>query len=62
MQRRKFIHQASAAALLLLAPKELLASQNNTQKRSREFVFIEAEQFTDHGGWELDQQSMDQIQ
>jgi hypothetical protein len=31
------------------------------EARTGEFVFLEAEQFADLGGWDLDQQSMDQM-
>ncbi|MEO0470977.1 MAG: FAD-dependent oxidoreductase, partial [Bacteroidota bacterium] len=61
MKRRQFFSNAGKAALLLLAPTNLFAQRKNDEKFSGEFVFIEAEQFADHGGWELDQQSMDQM-
>ncbi len=61
MKRRKFIDNASKAALLLLAPKELFANKGALDKLSGSFVFVEAEQFASYGGWELDQQSMDQM-
>ncbi|MEL7162320.1 MAG: FAD-dependent oxidoreductase, partial [Bacteroidota bacterium] len=57
MQRRQFINTVGKASLLLLAPTEMLAGK----PVSETFVFVEAEQFADHGGWELDQQAMDQM-
>ncbi|MEO0732320.1 MAG: FAD-dependent oxidoreductase [Bacteroidota bacterium] len=57
MQRRQFINTIGKASLLLLAPVGLSARK----PISNTFVFVEAEQFADHGGWELDQQAMDQM-
>lgn len=61
MKRRQFINSVGKATLLLLAPIELIAKKEVSSKISGEFVFVEAEQFTNHGGWELDQQSMNQM-
>jgi len=61
MQRRQFINSIGKATLLLLAPADMLAIGPRRDKLSGEFVFLEAEQFASHGGWELDQQSMDQM-
>ncbi len=61
MKRRKFFNTAGKASLLLLAPSELLANRQKVDNISGEFVFVEAEQFSNFGGWELDQQSMDQM-
>ncbi len=59
MNRKQFIGFAGNTALLLLAsPKTVLSSRNKKGIDGR-FVFLEAESFTDYGGWELDQQSMD---
>jgi hypothetical protein len=59
MNRRQFIGFAGAGALSLLSAKSVWA---NPEKRSTgEFLFLEAEGFDDFGGWELDQQSMDQM-
>ncbi len=59
MNRRQFIGFAGAGALSLLSAKSVWA---NPGKRSTgEFLFLEAEGFDDFGGWELDQQSMDQM-
>ena len=57
--RRQFIGRLGGTALTLLAAPELLAQGQS--KSGGEFVFLEAEQFADLGGWDLDQQSMDQI-
>lgn len=59
LNRREFIGKSGSLALSFLAAP-LLFSQSN-QASSGEFVFLEAEQFEDLGGWELDQQSMDQL-
>jgi len=59
MNRRQFIGKAGSALLLCLASPSAFG-----QSRSRTdggFVFLEAEQFADLGGWDLDQQSMDQM-
>jgi len=61
MKRRQFIGTLANSSLVLLAGG--LSSCMNTKRKlsSEEFVFLEAEQFTDLGGWDLDQQSMDQM-
>ncbi len=61
MKRRQFINTVGKATLLLLAPTKILASCTAMDSISGKFVFVEAEQFTNQGGWELDQQSMDQM-
>ncbi|MBL0745773.1 FAD-dependent oxidoreductase [Chryseolinea lacunae] len=59
MKRRQFISHAGSTTLLLLAGNiGSFAGKKTTLKG--EFVFLEAEQFADLGGWDLDQQSMDQ--
>ncbi|MCF7567055.1 FAD-dependent oxidoreductase [Sabulilitoribacter arenilitoris] len=58
MDRRQFIGTAGSASLFLLAGG--FASCMN-KKTFGEFVFLEAEQFENHGGWDLDQQTMDQM-
>ena len=58
MNRRQFIGTAGSASLFLLAGG-LTACVN--KKNTGEFVFLEAEQFEDRGGWDLDQQVMDQM-
>jgi len=57
--RRQFIGRAGGAALFMLAGNRSLAKQPG--KRTGEFAFLEAEQFQNMGGWDLDQQSMDQM-
>ncbi|MEP4077259.1 FAD-dependent oxidoreductase [Haloferula sp.] len=57
--RRQFIGRSGAGLLSLLAAKTVYAE--NSKSSSDEFLFLEAEGFDDHGGWELDQQSMDQM-
>jgi hypothetical protein len=44
--------------LMMLAGGRAFAQ---SRKQGGEFVFLEAEQFADRGGWDLDQQSMDQM-
>ena len=58
MQRRQFIGHLGNTTLALLAARLPLNAQ---LMASGEFLFVEAEQFASHGGWELDQQSMEQI-
>jgi hypothetical protein len=58
MKRRQFIGFLGNSSLALLpASSDAWARAQS----SKEFVFIEAEQFANHGGWELDQQSMEQM-
>ena len=57
MERRQFIGAIGSSSLFILAGG--LTSCNTT--KTDEFVFLEAEQFADHGGWDLDQQVMDQM-
>ena len=57
--RRQFIGKSGAGLLGLLASGA--AFGNVTKKTNDEFLFLEAEGFDNHGGWELDQQSMDQM-
>ena len=45
----------------LLAAKHAFGEPADRSTHLGEFVFLEAEGFTDCGGWELDQQSMDQM-
>ncbi|WP_316843810.1 FAD-dependent oxidoreductase [Pedobacter psychrodurus] len=60
MNRRQFIGKAGSTSLFLLAGANLFASSKK-EALSGEFLFLEAEQFADLGGWDLDQQSMDQM-
>ena len=59
LDRRQFIGRAGGAALFLLAGRQVSAQEEKSGRD--EFVFLEAEQFADPGGWDLDQQSMDQM-
>ncbi|MEI7534027.1 MAG: FAD-dependent oxidoreductase [Verrucomicrobiae bacterium] len=59
MNRRQFIGRTGSGFLLLLASPSVFA--NGLAQPDGEFVFLEAEQFADLGGWDLDQQSMDQM-
>ena len=61
MKRKQFIGILGNASLAILASKLPLLSQDNIKITTQEFVFVEAEQFANHGGWELDQQSMEQM-
>jgi hypothetical protein len=58
--RRQFIGAAGGGALWLLAGGAGLATPVRA-RGSGEFAFLEAEGFADLGGWDLDQQSMDQM-
>lgn len=58
MKRRQFIGFLGNSSLALLAASSDVWARAQS---SKEFVFIEAEQFANHGGWELDQQSMEQM-
>ena len=51
--------RTGSACLLLLASPAAFAQSRSIS--NGEFVFLEAEQFADLGGWDLDQQSMDQM-
>lgn len=59
MKRKQFLGLAGSSALSLLIRPEVSWSKVPGSGRSSEFVFVEAEGFSDYGGWELDQQSMD---
>ncbi|MEZ6069455.1 MAG: hypothetical protein R3C10_04095 [Pirellulales bacterium] len=61
LPRREFIGFAGATALGLLARSSSLAEPGGQDADTGEFLFLEAEAFADRGGWELDQQSMDQM-
>jgi len=59
MNRRQFIGRTGSALLLCLASPSAFAQAK--PQANGEFLFLEAEQFADLGGWDLDQQSMDQM-
>jgi FAD dependent oxidoreductase len=61
MNRRNFIGYMGNTSLVLLSGglNSVFAASNTIN--SSEFVFVEAEQFAKHGGWNLDQQSMDKM-
>ena len=61
MKRRQFVGLIGNTSLCLLASKLPLYANDRKQPASEEFLFVEAEQFAKHGGWELDQQSMEQM-
>jgi len=61
MDRRQFMGTVGSLSLLLLADKTFGLSPEKRKRFTGEFVFLEAEQFAAFGGWELDQQSMDQM-
>ncbi|MEO8616061.1 MAG: FAD-dependent oxidoreductase [Luteolibacter sp.] len=59
IHRRQFIGTAGGSLLFLLS-----AAKGYSQSGGGgggEFLFLEAEMFSDRGGWDLDQQSMDQM-
>jgi len=64
--RRQFIGYSGATALSLLTRRShandgVGLSDTKLAPLRGEFAFVEAEGFRDHGGWDLDQQSMDQM-
>jgi hypothetical protein len=59
IKRRQFLGTVAGASLALLACPGAYAQSG--RKFTGDFVFLEAEQFADQGGWDLDQQSMDQM-
>lgn len=61
MKRKQFIGTIGSATLLLLAGGYNGLANSRKRKINGEFVFLEAEQFNDFGGWDLDQQFMDQM-
>ncbi|MEN9949272.1 MAG: hypothetical protein RLY85_24 [Bacteroidota bacterium] len=60
MKRRQFVGFLGNTTLCLLAGKQGAYASGLLSEKS-EFLFVEAEQFASHGGWELDQQSMEQM-
>ncbi len=60
ISRRQFISHSGNAALALLA-SNLRSSAEQASPQKSGFLFLEAEAFADRGGWDLDQQSMDQM-
>ena len=61
VNRRQFLGFSGATALTLLAEHSAANESTASPLRTGEFAFLEAEGFTLQGGWELDQQSMDQM-
>jgi hypothetical protein len=61
MKRRQFVGYIGNTSLCLLASQIPLLANKAIKIPSQEFAFIEAEQFASHGGWDLDQQSMEQM-
>ena len=61
MKRRQFVGVIGNTSLCFLAGSLPLFANDSKKIAASEFVFIEAEQFANLGGWELDQQSMDQM-
>lgn len=61
MKRRQFVGFIGNTSLCLLAGKLPLHANGQLSHAGKEFLFVEAEQFKSHGGWELDQQSMEQM-
>ena len=59
LNRRQFIGLAGSCALGFLLAPEIRAGDRIVNQQ--EFVFLEAEHFADLGGWDLDQQSMEQM-
>jgi hypothetical protein len=61
MKRNQFIGILGNTSLGILAYSLPSFGQKKSIIAEQEFVFVEAEQFDNHGGWELDQQSMEQM-
>ena len=61
MKRRNFIGALGNTSLLLLSGGLPHIMGSIGKKSSTEFVFVEAEQFSTFGGWNIDQQSMDKM-
>lgn len=61
MNRRNFIGSIGNTSLALLASSLPGVNAMNWKNTSNEFVFVEAEQFANFGGWNIDQQSMEQM-
>jgi hypothetical protein len=60
--RREFVRVSGAAVFAGLLPTRLLnAAAKPLPPRSSNLILLEAEQFDDTGGWDTDQQSMDQM-
>jgi hypothetical protein len=59
MKRRNFIGLVGNTSLLLLAGN--MSKVFGSNANSNEFVFVEAEQFENFGGWNIDQQSMERM-
>ena len=60
--RRDFVRFSGAAVLVGLLPTRLLnAADSNSAAKGSNLIFLEAEEFADTGGWDTDQQSMDQM-
>lgn len=60
ISRRQFISRSGSTALAMLASSHRLSAEQRPPTK-HDFLFLEAEAFDDRGGWELDQQSMDQM-
>jgi hypothetical protein len=61
MNRRNFIGTLGNTSLVLLASSLTGAKAFDWHNNSNEFVFLEAEQFENFGGWNIDQQSMEKM-
>ncbi len=59
MKRRNFIGIVGNTSLMLLAAN--MTKVFGSSANSNEFVFVEAEQFENFGGWNIDQQSMERM-
>jgi len=58
VNRRQFIGLAGGVSLSFLLDRNIFSESNAPRA---EFVFLEAEQFDDLGGWDVDQQAMDRM-
>jgi len=61
MNRRQFVGRIGNSSLFLLASGLPSMARADAGDGGGEFLFVEAEQFAHHGGWELDQQSMQRM-
>mgnify|MGYP001188507925 CR=1 FL=1 len=60
IKRRQFIGLAGSSAIALLCAGRAMGKRS-TANNHDEFLFLEAEGFDHLGGWDVDQQSMDQM-
>ena len=60
ISRARFLKLVGGTSMLVLAGRNAYA-QTAAQARNGDFIFLQAVQFDDLGGWDVDQQSMEQM-